>query len=173
MCDVTGVWLYRSESLENNAVPIRLPATVPAEGLVEDRRVAGTSLRFLSRRVAVLGKPYTIQVAAPTHELLDGLTRFKWALILLVPVVLLAATAGGWWMSQRALQPFDQVTATARTNGEQNLGSRLPVPNTQDELQRLSETLNQMLDRIEGAFRRVTIVKRCDRCMRNQFARPS
>lgn len=156
VCDATGVWLYRSASLENDAVPIQLPATVPAKGVVEDRQVAGTSLRFLSRSVTVLGKPYTIQVAAPTHELVEGLTGFKWALILLVPIVLLAATAGGWWMSGRALHPVDQITSTARSIGEQNLGKRLPVPDTEDELQRLSETLNQMLDRIEGAFRRVT-----------------
>lgn len=156
VCDAAGVWLYRSASLENDAVPIHLPADVPAKGLVEDRQVAGTSLRFLSRSVTVLGKPYTVQVAAPTHELVEGLTGFKWALMLLVPVVLIAATAGGWWMSRRALQPVDQVTATARSIGEQSLGNRLPVPNTEDELQRLSETLNQMLDRIEGAFRRVT-----------------
>jgi len=156
VCDAAGVWLYRSASLENDAVPIHLPAAVPAKGLVEDRQVAGTSLRFLSRSVTVLGKPYTVQVAVPTHELVEGLTGFKWALMLLVPVVLIAATAGGWWMSRRALQPVDQVTATARSIGEQSLGNRLPVPNTEDELQRLSETLNQMLDRIEGAFRRVT-----------------
>lgn len=156
VCDARGVWLYRSASLENDAVPIHLPATIPASGVVENRTVAGTSLRFLSRSVMVLGKSYTIQVAAPTHELVEGLTGFKWALILLVPVVLLAATAGGWWMSRRALQPVDQVTATARSIGELNLSKRLPVPNTEDELQRLSETLNQMLERIEGAFRRMT-----------------
>ncbi len=156
VCDAAGVWLYRSAPLENGGVPIRLPANVPAEGVVDDRQVAGTSLRFLARSVTVLGKPYTIQVAAPTHELVEGLTGFKWALILLVPVVLLAATAGGWWMSRRALQPVDQITATARSIGERNLEKRLPIPNTEDELQRLSETLNHMLDGIEGAFRRVT-----------------
>jgi heavy metal sensor kinase len=156
VCDAEGVWMYRSAPLENDAVPIQLPASVAGKGSVEDRQVAGTSLRFLSRRVVVLGKPYTIQVAAPTHELVDGLRGVMWALVLMVPVVLLAATAGGWWMSRRALQPVDEVTATARSIGEKNLGKRLPVPNTEDELQRLSETLNQMLERIEGAFRRVT-----------------
>lgn len=156
VCDAAGVWLYRSAPLENDDVAIGLPASLPAKGLVEDRQVAGTSLRFHSRSVTVLGKPYTIQVAAPTHELVEGLTGFKWALMLLVPIVMLAATAGGWWMSRRALHPVDHITTTARSIGEQNLGKRLPEPNTQDELQRLSETLNQMLDRIEGAFRRVT-----------------
>ena len=156
VCDATGIWLYRSASLENNEVPIRLPAAVPMAGVKEDRVVSGTSLRFLSRQVTVLGKPYTVQVAAPTHELLEGLNVFRWALILLIPILLLTATAGGWWMSRWALQPVDQITATARSIGEQSLGKRLPVPDTQDELQRLSETLNQMLSRIEDAFRRVT-----------------
>jgi heavy metal sensor kinase len=156
VCDAAGVWLYRSAPLENAGVPIRLPAAVPPQGLLENLQIAGTRLRFLSRSVTVLGKPFTIQVAAPTHELVEGLTGFKWALLLLAPAVLLAAAGGGWWMSRRALQPVDQITATARSIGEQNLGKRLPVPNTDDELRRLSETLNQMLDRIETAFRRVT-----------------
>jgi heavy metal sensor kinase len=156
VCDSAGVWLYRSAALENAGTPIQLPATVPSTGLVQDREVAGTKLRFLSRAVSVLGKPYTIQVAAPTHEMLEGVVRFKWVLILLSPAVLLAAAAGGWWMSRRALHPVDQITATARSIGELNLGKRLPIPDTRDELERLSETLNQMLDRIESAFRRVT-----------------
>jgi heavy metal sensor kinase len=156
VCDADGVWLYRSAPLENHDVPIRLPASLPPTGLVEDRNVGGTNLRFLSRSATVLGKPYAIQVAAPTQELLEGLRAFKWALVLLVPVVLAVAATGGFWMSRRALRPVDEITATARSIGEKNLGDRLPVPNTHDELRRLSETLNEMLERIEGAFRRVT-----------------
>jgi heavy metal sensor kinase len=156
VCDSTGVWLYRSAPLENHDVPIERPASLPAGGRLEDRNVAATSLRFLSRRVTVLGKLYTIQVAVPTQELLQGLTAFTWALMLLVPAVLAGAAVGGFWMSRRALLPVDQITATARSIGEKNLAHRLPVPNTNDELQRLSETLNEMLERIESAFRRVT-----------------
>ncbi|MBI4904861.1 MAG: HAMP domain-containing protein [Acidobacteria bacterium] len=156
VCDADGVWLYRSAPLENGGVPIRLPRDVPAAGVSEDRTVAGAELRLLARRVEVLGKPYTIQVAVPMHELKEGLSGYAWALIVLIPAVLLIATAGGWWMSRRALQPVNQIIDAARSIGEQSLARRLPVPETQDELQRLSETLNQMLGRIESAFRRIT-----------------
>jgi heavy metal sensor kinase len=156
VCDADGVWLYRSVPLESGDVPIRLPRDVPAAGVSEDRTVAGAELRFLARRVEVLGKPYTIQVAVQMHELKEGLSGYAWALIVLIPAVLLIATAGGWWMSRRALQPVNQIIDAARSIGEQSLARRLPVPETQDELQRLSETLNQMLGRIESAFRRIT-----------------
>jgi heavy metal sensor kinase len=45
---------------------------------------------------------------------------------------------------------------TARNISAQNLSSRLDVPQTRDELQRLSETLNGMLSRIELAFKKIT-----------------
>jgi heavy metal sensor kinase len=156
VCDAGGIWLYRSVPLESGDVPIPLPESLPPAGVHDERTVAGSELRFLARRVEVLGRPYTIQVAVPMHELKEGLSSYACALIVLIPAVLLIATAGGWWMSRRALQPVDQIIDAARSIGEQSLAHRLPVPHTQDELQRLSETLNQMLARIESAFRRIT-----------------
>jgi heavy metal sensor kinase len=156
VCDAEGVWLYRSAALEEGGVSIRTPAALPPAGVMESGAVRGVGLRFLSRRVEVLGRPYTVQVAAPTDEMEEALSGFGWVLVVLAPAVLLVAAGGGWWMSRRALAPVDQITEAARAVGEQNLGRRLPVPPAQDELRRLSETLNEMLARIESAFRRVT-----------------
>jgi heavy metal sensor kinase len=75
---------------------------------------------------------------------------------LLIPAVLLVASGGGYWMSRRALAPVDRIIRDAQSISTQNLQKRLDVPRTGDELQRLSETLNQMLERLDQAFRRVT-----------------
>ena len=55
-------------------------------------------------------------------------------------------------MSRRALAPVAAISAEARRINETNLSVRLPVSETRDELQDLSETLNQMLARIDSAF---------------------
>lgn len=156
VCDAQGIWLYRSVSLEDAGVPIERPSALTRDGKQESRKVKDVSVRFLSRPVTVLGKSYTVQVAALTGEIEEGLVRFQAALLLLIPAVLAVAAAGGWWMSRRALAPVDEITETARSIGERSLSQRLPVRPTNDELERLSRTLNQMLERIEGAFQRVT-----------------
>jgi heavy metal sensor kinase len=63
---------------------------------------------------------------------------------------------GGYWMSRRALAPVDAITLEAKAIGADNLSQRLAVPKTGDELQRLSETLNEMMGRLDQAFQRVT-----------------
>jgi signal transduction histidine kinase len=73
---------------------------------------------------------------------------------LAAPVILIAAGLGGYWISRRALTPVDQITATAESISIGNLSERLKVPKTSDELQRLSETLNRMLARLDVSVER-------------------
>ncbi len=77
-------------------------------------------------------------------------------LAITVPVFVLCAIGGGYWLSRRALVPVDKITERARNIGVSNLSERLPVPDTHDELQRLTETWNGMLERIEMAVSRIS-----------------
>jgi heavy metal sensor kinase len=67
----------------------------------------------------------------------------------------LIAARGGYWISSRALAPVDEISRTAQRISIENLTDRLQVPQTGDQLQRLSETLNEMLSRLEAAVRRM------------------
>lgn len=155
VCDERGAWLYRSQPLENNQVPIRLPLQLANNTIREDIRVAETPLRFASQRIVVNGRAYTVQVAAPIGEILESLERFRWTLVVFIPLVLLASGIGGYLVSRRALKPVDEISATARSISIHNLSERLLVPETGDELQRLSETLNGMLARLNDSVRRM------------------
>jgi heavy metal sensor kinase len=84
------------------------------------------------------------------------LRRVRWLLLWSAPAVLLLASLGGIWISRRALAPVDEITLAARSIGIQSLSQRLDVPSTGDELQRLSETWNEMLARLEAAVKRLS-----------------
>ncbi len=71
------------------------------------------------------------------------------ALIWGLGVMALVGLGGGWWLSRSLLARIDAVTATSRTIMAGDLSGRVPVTGSGDELDRLSENLNAMLERIE------------------------
>jgi heavy metal sensor kinase len=83
------------------------------------------------------------------HEAFEAIEAFGIILLLAVPVLLIAASAGGYWISKRALDPVDEISRAAQRISIENLADRLHVPETGDQLQRLTETLNQMFSRLE------------------------
>src|SRR5690606_23974167 len=102
------------------------------------------------------GHVYSVHVAAPLQDLRQGLNDALWVLLPMFPLGLLLASAGGYWMSRRALAPVDQITQAARLISADHLGRRLTVPSTGDELERLSQTFNQMMERLERSFRKIS-----------------
>ncbi len=155
VADARGQWLYRSVPLENNNVPIASPATLNFRRF-ETMTVQGHMLRFYSQRIVVHGTPYTVQVATTLDEGFEALQRFRTMLALVAPLLLLGASAGGYWISRRALAPVDAISSAAQRISIENLADRLRVPDTGDQIQRLSETLNAMLARLESSVRRIT-----------------
>src|SRR5580704_3488691 len=93
--------------------------------------------------------------AAPASGNLLVLNRFWKGLIASVPVLLLISSAGGYWLSRRALRPVDRITETARSISIRNLAERLPATHNGDELDRLADTFNAMLARLDSAFNQI------------------
>jgi signal transduction histidine kinase len=73
----------------------------------------------------------------------------KWS----VALVVILGLAGGFFVARRMLRRVDAMTGTTRTIMEGDLSGRLPVSGTGDELDRLAENLNAMLERIEALMR--------------------
>ncbi len=89
-------------------------------------------------------------VVATSMDSVDSSVRRLEALLLVAgPAALIAAGFGGWWLARRALRPVARMTGEAAEIGMTRLDERIEVPDTADELARLAETLNGMLDRLE------------------------
>ncbi len=153
--DGDGNSIYRAPALEQNGFVPVVPVVAKSPSF-QNVWLGGKPFRFVTQRIEVNGRFYTVLTGVPTDQIIATLSLFRRYLLMLAPLLLLAAASGGYWLSRKALSPVDAITRTARSIGGSNLGDRLEKLGTGDELQRLSDTLNEMLARIEGAFLRVT-----------------
>jgi heavy metal sensor kinase len=107
--------------------------------------------RVVRRQFDLDGQSYQLEAGASTRGIARTLELLRLLLIGLVPGVIAVACVGGAWLSRRALRPVDEITQAAGAIEIDNLSRRLPVPETGDELQRLTEVWNTMLGRLDKA----------------------
>lgn len=67
-------------------------------------------------------------------------------------VLFLVSLGTGWWLSGRALRPVRRITATAQEISATDLSRRIALGGPHDELRNLSDTVDDMLGRLESAF---------------------
>ena len=154
--DDHGNWLYRSPALEHSGVGLRPLPQLGSEPVFDILIVQTELVRFATARVIVGSRVWIVQAAESIQEIEQVLNRFGLLLWWLIPGLLAVAGAGGYWISRRALQPVDRITAAAESISIHNLGDQLCVPRSGDELQRLSETLNRMLGRLNESVKRMS-----------------
>jgi len=110
--------------------------------------------RGYARRIELTNETYTLVVMQslhPQHEMLEDIRNtFLWA----IPIALLVASLGGYFLARKSLQPVAAMATQARAMGAANLHARLAVLNPRDELGQLAVTFNQLLERLEESFER-------------------
>lgn len=93
-----------------------------------------------------------------TTQALDSVDDMLEQLLILfqfgVPVSVVLAVLGGYGLASRALSRVDRITRMARHLSADDLTLRLDLPATNDEVGRLAQTFDMMLDRLDMAFQR-------------------
>ena len=154
--DGQGEWLYCSARAR---VADPLPPFPSALGNPRPFVAApGHYLRTLSRDLAVGGQTYHVSMAISADRSVAILVRFRADLFLLVPLVIVSSAVVGHFLSRKALEPVRSIVTEVRRINEHNLSKRLPIVPVKDELSLLSHTLNEMLERIDSAFRSVRLL---------------
>ncbi len=161
--DSTGTVVFRSDNLGTDSLHVPglfidmakdsvaefTTITQTVESLSDDEGPQSIRLALARSRSAVIIAGY------PVKEVSSLLDEIFGALTLLAPIVLIFSAVGGWFLARAGLHPVDEITTTAQDITASNLSRRLPVPSSDDEIRRLSDTLNDMISRLESSFERV------------------
>ena len=108
-------------------------------------------VRFICVALPTVPTGY-LQIGRPLGEVAPTLDLFRDASLLVLPLVIVLTAYGGWWLAKRALAPMKEINQTLQAIHASDLSRRVSVTATDAELQLLATTVNQTLDRLEGAF---------------------
>jgi signal transduction histidine kinase len=98
--------------------------------------------------------PLTVAVGELLTRRDDALGRLGLLLIIAGPLALLLSTYAGYQVAGAALRPVDRMRRRAQSITDRDTSERLPVPATNDEIEALGHTLNELLARLDTALRR-------------------
>jgi heavy metal sensor kinase len=152
-----GAVLYASGDTRDPYIDAqKVPALsfVHATNSFREEREAGMDhlLLYTLPYISSSGTRYLIEIGAslnPIERVLYSLLR---VILLITPVILVAAAIGGRFLLVTPLRPLVALTQHAERIGSRELGERLPVIPTGDEMERLSLSLNRMISRLEDAL---------------------
>jgi two-component system OmpR family sensor kinase len=128
---------------DEGGTPTDMELSPPGEEDTEPARLLAVPL---GQRLVVVG--------ASLEDRADALDGLLAQLLLGGPLALLLASAVGYLLAGAALRPVEAMRRRATEISANTSGRRLPLPQAQDEIHRLGETLNAMLDRLEAGLRR-------------------
>lgn len=151
--------------LAEKPLPNNLHASLPPPLLPTNESITFTSVpeplanqsaevRVAIQRICLPPSPqcYIVVVAEPTDAVTSELALLRNIFLLAIPITLLLAGVGGWFLARKSLSPVVNMSESARRISAEHLDERLPLANPRDELGRLAATFNEMLARLQAAF---------------------
>jgi two-component system OmpR family sensor kinase len=133
--------------------PSELAEALRGDVIVEHRRL-GVDLRLLARPVHTQEGAAVLVVGESLVQRERALDALHALLAVGGPLALLIASVIGYALAAAALRPVERMRRHAAAVTAAGTSERLPVPPAKDEIGRLGTTLNEMLARLEVAFKR-------------------
>lgn len=155
--DGAGRLLGEAGREDDIIVPLPAVDQIPSEGAaslitiveaddLDDRH------RLAFRRVTIRpGIEFIVAVGSSLERTDEELESLRAILAYVVPLSLVIAGIGGWFLALHSLSPVVAMAERARQIGMASLSARLPVVNPGDELGRLAATFNELLARLEAS----------------------
>jgi heavy metal sensor kinase len=150
--DNNGLPLASTRNLSGTVV------TIPPAALSQAREQGSSLVTVNGLRVAVVpissNQEFGFAAAAePLSVIEEGLSRLRRDFFAGVPLVLLLASLGGYFLARQSLRPIASMNLQTQHITAERLSDRLDITNPRDELGRLATTINDLLTRLETSFK--------------------
>lgn len=153
---VYEVWSTMGEQIHRSGAPVALPplalASTSSGYRYETILAGGERWRTIAAPVSIDGHNVILRVSRSEERVRDELAEVQAVLVLGLPLVVVLAGVGGYLLARRALAPIDHLASEARRITAERLHERLHVPNTADEIGRLTAVFNDTIARLETSF---------------------
>ena len=120
---------------------------------VDDLPGDDSAYRVLTRRVGGSDSSSVIHVAGTMDDIEESTGVLVLSLTIALPLVAALLGVLVWWLVGRTLQPVEAIRAEVAAISGAALDRRVPQPGSDDEIARLAQTMNAMLDRVQSAAR--------------------
>ncbi|MEG1931194.1 MAG: HAMP domain-containing sensor histidine kinase [Anaerovorax sp.] len=100
-----------------------------------------------------IGEEIYIRGIHPLDEMTAAMGQTILIALIAFPFIILIAALGGYWISKKAFAPVSKIAKTAKEIGNSyDLSKRIHLADTGDEISVLSDTFDEMLEKLERAF---------------------
>lgn len=160
VADSNGNVICESRGMDDLLPASSFPAATSKPDTGHDlKSPAGQSQRVMALRIdgeSGVSISWLIHVGMDRGEEDEILADYRENLFYVLVAALVVCTIAGYRIARRGIRPISQITQAAGNTRPSNLGERIATSGLPDELHRLADTFNAMLDRLERAFDRLT-----------------
>ena len=137
--------------LPPDVTPDRQAPGVQLKGPVNRHIPLGTSPSAVNRLLRSRAGQAVVNFAGSAQRISD-LHQLEVESAIALALMAIIAAALGWVIAGRVLRPLRTMTAATQQISEANLHQRLAMEGPRDELRQLGDTIDELLQRLEGAF---------------------
>ena len=149
-----------SETMAWATFPLPAPGPEDKAEVISKRDSADASYLLASAMIAVSTSAppsmVIMEIAFSNAAEAELLERYRWWMVIVLMVTGLAASAGAYALVKGGLRPVTDLSAVIHGIGSGTLAARVPVAGLPIEVASLAVSFNDMLDRLEGSFDRLS-----------------
>ncbi len=143
--------LKKTPNLKSNSLSIIPGSTENFNTLLSDKQVRQLQRPILNKKGKLLG--YII-IAIPLEGAANVVASLKKVLFISYPILLIILFFISRYIAGKSITPLIKVNEEAKKITKENLGIRIELPKNKDEIHKLAQTINGLMNRLEDAVLR-------------------